>query len=167
MFPEMILPQHSFHFKFPRAGLSAFFMRCHYPLVSPFLLQGCLKDQGTPCYSQPPLLNLAIPFTPLCFAHIIQGIREPKSTIYLGFPIFTPLFKLITLLWELFFFFYCSQASNHSSRVSFSMKTPVTLTHRPLPNPHISRSHTEGKGWWGVNTESPRDTEEKSFLKPL
>lgn len=135
MFPEMILPQHSFHFKFPRAGLSAFFMRCHYPLVSPFLLQGCLKDQGTPCYSQPPLLNLAIPFTPLCFAHIIQGIREPKSTIYLGFPIFTPLFKLITLLWELFFFFIAPKpvTTVQGSASPWRHQWPSPTVHSPTP----------------------------------
>lgn len=75
MFTEMILLQHSFHFKFPRVVVSVFFMRPHYPLVSPFILQGCLKYQWDSLLF--PATYAELRYTiPLCFAHIIQGILE-------------------------------------------------------------------------------------------
>lgn len=138
-------------------------MSCQCPHEAPFSLQECLQHQGdSPLF---PATSVEFPYTvPLLSTHTTQGIREPKATIYLAFPIFTPLLKRITLLWELFFFFFnCSQADNHSSRTSFSLEPPGTHTtvRSPLPTRlcHVLKERDAEE----LNTESPRDTEEREF----
>lgn len=124
-------------------------------LTYPPQSQGCIKCPWNSHCSQRPLLNLVMSF---CFAmHPSYRAFGSQSQI------FTQVFPSshLCLSQSLYFegsFFNCSQANNHSSSTSFSVKPPVThATVCSLPPTylcHILKARDDE-----LNTGSPRDGE--------
>lgn len=121
------------------------------------------NTRGTPRSSRPLLLNFPIPFP--------FSLHTPHRAFESQRQLFTSLFPSLhlcssgSLYFEnsFFFFFNCSQADNHSSRTSFSLEPPGTHTtvRSPLPTRlcHVLKERDAEE----LNTESPRDTEEREF----
>lgn len=159
MFTEIILLQHSFHFQFPRAGLCLLHelpLSSRIPLHPPGM-------SGTPV-GLPALPSqfcwISLYHSPSLYTHH-TGHSRAKGNYLPRFSHLHTFAQADHSTLRTLFFFNCSQADNHSSRTSFSVEPPGTHTtvRSPLPTRlcHVLKERDAEE----LNTESPRDTEER------
>lgn len=136
MFTEMILLQHAFSWKIPQSrSLCLLSLRTlSRSSRPPFIPRDVCNTSGTRCSHQPPFLSWAIPH-PFTLNTRSWAFQSQSGLFSCIFPS-----SHLCSSWSLYFenfSFNCSQANNHISIASFSMKPPVS--HPPVHShlPHV------------------------------